>query len=336
MFCLNKCSRCGMDCVSALSKAGFVPLSTRLFPKFKGAEAYHLTGIAGRCDWVVLSDRVEPFAADRLRTEVSEVRTVFVSLRSHEAALAHFFAHVLPRLTRPFVLITGSEDITLPYQTDKRWPAMPEALLAQVMGLADHPLLQAWFCENLDTAFHEKVEPLPLGLVSPDADRDPLCQPPRWNRLDRRAKRVLCAHRVRDGDQWEPRRRVTELANAHWRSFTTILTESVSEDEFAELLQTHAFVLCVEGGGLDPSPKAWQSLLNGAVPIMRDTPTTAGYEAWPCIRVPDWRADTLHSDKLEDWFNQFFANGFMRRNRSQVLERLGLDYWWAKIEARCA
>lgn len=335
MFCLNRCNRFGMDCVSALSDSGFIPLSTRLFPKFKGAEAFHLTGIAGRCDWVVLSDRERPYVADRLSKDVSEVRTVFVSLRSHEAALAHFFANVLPRLKRPFVLVTGSEDVTLPYQTDKRWPAMPESLLGQLIALADHPLLKAWFCENLDTAFHDKVEPLPLGLVSPDADRDRWLQLPPWNRLDRRAKRVLCAHRVRDGDQWAPRRHVTTLAGTQWRSFTTILTEPVSEDEFSELLQTHAFVLCVEGGGLDPSPKAWQSLFNGAVPIMRETPTTAGYEAWPCIRVPDWHADALSLEKLDEWFNRYFANGFMRKSRAQVRERLGLDYWWAKIEACC-
>lgn len=35
------------------------------------------------------------------------------------------------------------------------------------------------------------------------------------------------------------------------------------------LMQSHAFVLCAEGGGVDPSPKAWQAILHGAIPIIR-------------------------------------------------------------------
>ena len=38
-------------------------LSTRLFPKGQGADAYRLTGVAARCDWVLLSDTAAPEVA---------------------------------------------------------------------------------------------------------------------------------------------------------------------------------------------------------------------------------------------------------------------------------
>ena len=313
------------------SKDAFIPLSTRLFPKFQGAEAYHLSGIAARCDWIVLSDRKAPFVASRLRKEVENVQTVFVSLRSHEVALEYFFSSVLPRLKRKFVLVTGSEDITLPNQIDKRWPSLPANLREHIEKLVEHPLLLHWFCENLDERFHEKVSPLPLGVVEPDVDKDVKVCPGDWGGLATRAKRILCAHRVRDGDQWQLRKHVTELARTHWRSFVTILDEPVEEEEFYALLRTHAFVLCVEGGGLDPSPKAWHSLLNGAVPIIRSTPTSAAYDLLPVVKIDDWCEEGLNSQKLDDWHGHYFKSGFMDKSKYKIMKLLGLDYWWGAI-----
>jgi len=317
----------------ARSETRFCPLSTRLFPKFKGAEAYALTGIAARCDWVVLSDRDEPRVADRLRTDIANVRTVFVSLRSHEVALEHFLDHVLPRLTAPFVLVSGSEDVTLPNQTDKRWPAMPEALRDRLLEALDHPLLLQWFCENLDEAAHPKLRPLPLGMVFPEAMADPVLTVPEWGGAGQRHRRILCAHRVRDGAQWDIRKQVTALAKTHWRSFVTVLEDPVGEDEFEALIRAHAFVLCVEGGGLDPSPKAWQTLLNGAVPIIRKTPVAAAYADFPLVQVDAWQADALSAGQLDEWFEVHFRSGRVNARRQEIINRLGLDYWWAQIEA---
>ena len=331
MSFLQTFNKFGMACSHVHSKDEFIPLSTRLFPKFQGADAYRLSGIAARCDWVVLSDRKEPFVASRLNTEVENVQTVFVSLRSHEVALEYFFSSVLPRLKRKFVLVTGSEDITLPNQTDKRWPSLPANLRERIVHLVEHPLLLHWFCENLDEQFHAKISPLPLGIVEPDVDKDMKVRASDWGGLATRAKRILCAHRVRDGEQWQLRKHVTELARTHWRSFVTILDEPVEEEEFYALLRTHAFVLCVEGGGLDPSPKAWQSLLNGAVPILRTTATTMGYDKLPVVKIAEWSKEALTLQKLEKWHDYYFHRGYMVNNKNQILTRLKLDYWWNLI-----
>jgi len=319
--------------LTAPSDTRFFPLSTRLFPKFKGADAYALTGIAARCDWVVSSDRSEPYIEDRLRTEVVDVRTVFVSLRSHERALEHFLDVVLPQLTSPFVLVTGSEDVTLPNQTDKRWPVLSLTLRDRLLALLDNPLLLRWFCENLDEAVHPKLEALPLGMVFPAASTDMELAVPDWGEPEARHRRILCAHRVRDGAQWEVRKRVTALAKSHWASFVTILEDPVSEAEFEELIRAHAFVLCVEGGGLDPSPKAWQTLLNGAVPIVRQSPVVAAYSEFPIIQVDAWRPGALTSEKLDRWLEDHFRSGRLKARRNEVLEKLGLDHWWGRIEA---
>lgn len=318
---------------SMRSETTFQPLSTRLFPKFEGADAYVLTGIAARCDWVVLSDRKAPHIADRIQTDIPSVRTVFVSMRAHEHALTHFLDVVLPQLVSPFVLITGSEDITLPRQTDQRWPPLDSGLQTRLMALLDNPLLVHWFCENLDERCHPRQSPLPLGMVYPHAEADVRIEAPGWGGTGQKHPRILCAHRVRDGRQWEPRRRVTELAKSHWRSFVTVLEEPVGETEFEALIRNHAFVLCVEGGGLDPSPKAWQTLLNGSIPIMRRTAVSEAYSVFPSIMVDDWAPEALSVDALDGWFDTFYRTGRLLRERVAVIEMLGIDYWWNRIQS---
>ena len=94
--------------------------STRLFPKFQGAQAYVPTGIAARCDWVVLSDDEKPHTSLLRRVDTRSPRPVFLSMRSPFEALNFFHDEVLPAIEAPFVLVSGSEDVTIPNQLDLR------------------------------------------------------------------------------------------------------------------------------------------------------------------------------------------------------------------------
>src|SRR5690606_38296292 len=106
----------GNRAVTAAGSSGFEPMSTRLFPKNRGADAYVVNGIARRCDWVVLSDRQPPQASLVRQVETEAPRHVFVSLREPFQALAFFIERVLPMIRGPFVLVSGSEDASLPRQ----------------------------------------------------------------------------------------------------------------------------------------------------------------------------------------------------------------------------
>jgi hypothetical protein len=101
-------------------------------------------------------------------------------------------------------------------------------------------------------------------------------------------------------------------------------------------VEAASFVLCVEGGGLDPSPKAWTALLHGAIPILRDTPVAAAYRALPVAVVPDWQAGALTPARLAAWKAALAPAFDDPARRARVLERLGLDYWWGRVEAAAA
>jgi hypothetical protein len=310
--------------------------STRLFPKFRGADACRLTGIAARCDWVVLSDARPPHVA--LVRHRARPRHVFLSMRAPFEALRFLAEEVLPQIQDPFVLVSGSEDATLPRQTDQRWRPFDTRERALIAGiLADARLLQ-WFAENLDEAWHPRLSPLPVGLVWPDGPPEgPWPYPPGVGPapLGPRPLRVLVAHRHRDGPQWELRRKVGALAREAWSEFTTVVEEEVPQAEFVALMSGHSFVLCAEGGGLDPSPKAWTALLCGAIPIIRDTPVAAAYRALPMVVLPDWSAQALHPARLAAWKAALQPDFDRPERRGAVLQRLTLDHWWQRICAAC-
>ena len=313
-------------------EAVFECLSTRLFPKNQGVDAYLITGIAARCDWVVLTDTQPPMKAMRRNVDTGHPRHIFLSLRVPALAIRYFVEQVLPGLSKPFVLVSGSEDATVPHQIDQRWKAFDESTQLLIKTILEHPLLLHWVAENLDDASHPKMSPLPLGMVFPNNQTHnvpiPAVVP-----LQERPLRILCAHRVRSGAQWEIRRNVTRLAKTVWQPWCTVPEDEVSEAGFVKLMNQHAFVLCVEGGGVDPSPKAWQAILHGAIPIIRKTGVVDAYNRLPVVSIPDWQAQHITREKLCHWLEEMSSAQAIQEKRAQIIERLGIDYWWRQIEA---
>ncbi|MEM8770361.1 MAG: sulfotransferase [Pseudomonadota bacterium] len=314
----------------------FTAHSMRLFPKHKGASAYALTGIAERCDWVLLTDDKHPVSELRRQKKTERPRHVFLSLRSPFDAIKHFETKVLPLLDRPFVLVSGSEDVTLPNQKDQRWRSFTDEERKSLLRLLDHPLLITWFCENLDEAAHTRLRSLPTGMVYADGDPKTRVAPPFCKPMRDRPVRALCGHRVRAGNQWTMRRRVSDIAQSHWQAWCTLLNEEVSEAAYIKAIEQHAFVICVEGGGVDPSPKAWQAILHGAIPIIRRSAVEEAYRELPVAFVEDWSADAINEKRLAAWLQELRGAFEKPALRRETLRRLSLDYWWEKVDRAAA
>jgi hypothetical protein len=308
------------------------PLSTRLFPKGEGAANYQITGIAKRCDWVVLSDTNEPsFLLTKLR-QCETPRHVFLSLRSPFVALTRFQQEILPLITGPFTLITGSEDCTIPHQVDRRWRPFEAEERQGIQALLDDSRLISWWAENLDSLNHSKLRPLPLGLLPHAGEIDVCINVPEIVTLSKRPLRMLCAHRIREGVQWDVRRHVSDACRQHYQPWCTLLEHEVPEQDLLHRMRHHAFVICAEGGGLDPSPKAWQAILQGAIPIIRSSALDEAYRQLPVAIVSDWNSTSLAMSQLEEWvalLSPYFDDA---EKRNVVLSKLGIDYWWNQID----
>jgi hypothetical protein len=304
--------------------------SIRLFPKGRGAAGYELTGIAARCDWIVLSDHDAPKAC-LIKQRPGPPRTVFVSLRQPFVAIEFFFHQVLPKIKTLFVLVTGSEDVTVPTQVDHRWRRFNARERDMLERIRVDARIVAWFAENLDTAA-AKMHPLPTGMVPPPDPRNDGSLPQSRPEHSSRPLKVLCCHRAREGDQWQTRRTVIESCRADRSGLCQIIEEELELDAFVRALRQHAFVLCVEGGGLDPSPKAWMAILNGAIPIVRRTPTSEAYRQLPVAFIDDWSQPFLDHGWLESERTRLAPMFDDQAKWQAVQRRLGLDFWWGRIQ----
>ena len=322
----------GSDCSAKLLHiAPLESQQTRLFPKNLGADNYVLTGIAKKCDWVVLSDTQSPKAHLIKNLPGNYPKTIFLSLRAPFDAIKFFHDTVLPQLTTPFVLISGSEDVTIPEQRDKRWREYNNDEKRCIQEIIQHPQLLHWYAENLSSSEYPNLSPIPLGLVYPNSETLPSLPLQSVPTLSQRSKSVLCAHRIREGKQWEIRKQVSDLASGQWKDYCTLLADEVSESHFFELCRAHKFVICVEGGGFDPSPKAWHALLNGAIPIVKSSALNACHARLPVVFVDDWTKEAISEANLAKWESELAPFFNEPNKRYEVLQKLGLQFWWNKI-----
>jgi len=261
----------------------------------------------------------------------------FIFVQAGPAQWNEFLDFFLPKIERntSFVLISGGSDETIPDQVDQRFPEYSSiGLTRRLEQLHDDPRMIAWYVHNLDR-YLPKMIPLPIGYwegngtsllrecnkVDPGTD------------LSRRPLKALSIHRHRDGAQWEKRKLVSDLAISHWSAFVDSV-DSIPKTQFSSRIREYSFVLCVQGGGLDPSPKAWVALLNGCIPIIEASPTADGYLGLPVVRIERWDSDALNIKLLSEWREElipYFENPELRKI---VLNKLSLGYWLDQIYGR--
>ena len=247
-----------------------------------------------------------------------------------------FLQHYLP-LIQPasrFVLITGDADTTLPQQVDQRFPDyIASGLQQRLLKLPADPRVLHWYAENLDTAL-TGVTPIPLGCINSDGHVHGRQTVSETTPIDLRARplKAFCAHYVREGPQWDNRKKVTLLAKDNWRDFVDI-HEQIPYHAFFPTLKDYPFVLCVGGGGLDPSPKAFTALLAGAIPIIERNPTTDAYADLPLAYEDNWEAGSLDTAKLQGWIEELHPHFADPVRRWSVLERMSMASWLGRILA---
>ena len=285
-----------------------------------------LTGLSKKCDVFIHKNKV------LLVNNISNPRYYFISMYS-PLTIFYFIQHVLPTLTYPIILILASEDYTFPTgKKDVRFNYFKSKINQDLAyKLIDHPMIKRIFVENLDT-LHPKLTPIPLG-IHPVFDTNFMTL---YNDLQLklnfdtpRTDLILCIHRLHpDGTtQWDDRKQVNLYCSTIWKSYVQFFTY-LNDNDFKTKLLESKFVMCVHGGGIDPSPKVWQALLCGCMPIIESSTLDEAYSRFPVIYVDNWNEDAITEEKICEWnklYENFYNNIELRKN---VLRMLMLDYWW--------
>ena len=225
------------------------------------------------------------------------------------------------------------------------------------------PRIVHWYAENHDIN-HPKLStlptgftkasyqaPLPSGVSYPDGDK--------FIALDKRPLTVLHADRVRDGrGQWSLRKSVEDMCDLiDWcvqpvenmkkraaekeKEETEVgLVEGdnggegeVTHEKFLEYLHNAPFIACVHGGGIDPSPKAFEAMYHGTIPIVRKSVLYDSYSKFPVAWVDSWEelfnaTESARQAMMKGWIKElapFYQKGSALRR--QTLDRMKTAYW---------
>ena len=143
---------------------------------------------------------------------------------------------------------------------------------------------------------------------------------------------MLQIDRRRNGPQWLDREYVHYTCANEWIDFCRP-ESSPPGKPFFDLLQKHSFVLCVHGGGQDPNPKAWETLLAGSIPIIKHYPGYEIYRGLPVVVLDAWMPEMIDEVKLASWREQLAPYFIDPVLRAEVLRRLTSEFWWSKVRA---
>lgn len=243
-------------------------------------------------------------------------------------ALPDFCRRILPRLPRPFVLVTGDCD-----------PSPNEVCTAGLIKslLADKRLIH-WYSQNWNPG-HPKVTTLPIGL---DYHTLAAHQHHSWGPQTPPLNQERLLKAVASKAKHFSEREIKCYASFHfaWKSRRYGLERRAAIAKVPEELvfyepqkvvrlrswsnqARYAFVLSPPGGGLD-CHRTWEALALGCIPILKRSSIAPLFEGLPVLFVDDW--DELTKDLLEKTVADL-------KHHSERPPRLTLNYWVKRINS---
>lgn len=241
-------------------------------------------------------------------------------------ALSKFVEVVLPKLTKPFILLTNNSDLTVP--TD----------ISCSIVLLEHSLLKYWFAQNC-IADHPKLVRIPIGLdyhsLVPSQSKFVWSQPQRhsWGLKKMPVIQEMELFSIRNS---AGERSCRAYANFQFlmttrygkidriQAFNTVPKDLVfyepsktTRDVCWKKMIKYVFVLSPQGNGLD-CHRTWESLCLGCYPIVKTSGLDPLFEDLPVWIVKEWTDVT--EEAMVAKMNEFNSKTFK-------LEKLTLKYW---------
>lgn len=209
-----------------------------------------------------------------------------------------FVRHALPSIRRPFILLTGDGDLSVPSELD------PETVAA----LVECRWLVAWYTQNHDGTGGAKLAPLPIGLD--------LHTPSPFSSPRRRAAMLSAIAAARLPPRSRPLKVFCDLGLSRASMDRTIAVtrlagcphvvmqdRRVSQAAIWLRYAEHPFVLSARGHGLD-CHRTWEALYLGAIVITPKSSLDPLYEGLPVVTIEAW-GEVLSQDNLARWLDRY-------------------------------
>ncbi len=289
-------------------------------------------GILKSCDWFSLNPQssVQKMLnyPHLTAAEPNQIRTFYIC----SSTIPYFISHILPNLKKPFILVGGDCDETIPDDIFPNINVFNEFI--------ENPLLLHWFSQNLDYS-HPKMSAIPIGLDYHTVAR--------WNAWGEQAtlpsvqEAQLIYIKEKSMPFWQRTNKCyanfqfqmqTRFAFDRKDAIQQINNELVFYEQkpvkrsITWQRQTDfAFVISPHGNGYD-CHRLWEALVLGCIPIVKTSCLDELYEDLPVLIVKEWSYITkeLLEDTIEEFKEIHEAGEFN-------YDKLTLKYWVDKINS---
>ena len=243
-------------------------------------------------------------------------------------AIRRFIETVLPKITQPFVLVSGDSDTSVPFDIF--------ATTEEFESFVQNPLIIRWYSQNCTISDHPKLAQMPIGLdyhtMTTSAQHwGPRASPQQQesmlmvlrNQTQSRVPKAYCnfqfaIHHSKFGNDRHDAIRDFPADLTYYEPRQTLRVH-------AWITQTnYAFVLSPHGNGLD-CHRTWEALCLGCIPIVKTSALDPMYAGLPVLILDDWSqaTDTMLAQKLEELTPLFSS--------PECQEKLHLNYWMERI-----
>eukprot|EP01033_Poteriospumella_lacustris_P002652 gene2652-1928_t len=209
-------------------------------------------------------------------------------------------------------------DLTIPRQLDSRYKPLDgfsgdRELFHRILNSSR---VLRWYAENRDVSDgYSKFFTWPTGLsfarlIYPDDMGDLIAvrRKAGFVPVNQRDLKVLVSDRLhKDNDQMHLRREVRALCNRTPTCKVPDTDTNVEHQTFLTDISKVSFVACIQGGGVDPSPKAWETILAGSIPIIKSSWLDDAYRQLPVVLVEDWDQVFFSEALVDKLYPRYFA-----------------------------
>lgn len=203
-------------------------------------------------------------------------------------------------------------------------------------------LLLHWYIENLSIRNNPRASTLPIGTWQPSlSDFPPLTYP-----FQNKTMKFLVTDKVHNQHPQFQERMIVAVHCLKIPSSCFHIRQQHSEelfglsdvDQWKATVQKYAFQLCVHGGGLDPSTKAWETMMLGTIPIIEHSSLDDAYEQLPVAYVQNMtefvrlKSEKEQQQMMQHWSEKlrpYYTPG--TRENALFKGRLQIFHWFRQM-----
>jgi len=224
----------------------------------------------------------------------------------HPDYLSEFVSRVHPRIVSHYCLITHNSDFLMPCFGRKACP---------LMKYLDDEKLIAWFGFNVDESKHPKLHTIPLGTANNYlgyGNKTVICKV--QGLLPQLERNILLYSNFSKYTYPKERRVVSNFFKD--KEYCTHSNLKDFEEYLRDLAQSK-FVLSPRGYCEDCF-RTWESILMGAIPIVKKSPLDSIFEGLPVLIIEDW--NEISEEFLLEKYEEM-------KNTSYQMEKAYIFYW---------